>query len=87
MLYLIITGSRSINVLPLPKTHFFLNIHFSGLKCLDSLGMAHNNLKIIPARAFFHLNNLNSLELDGNYITHIHVDAFIGLEGMISLEF
>jgi len=53
----------------------------SGLKALDSLGLAHNHLREVPGRVFFHLTQLNSLELDGNQITHVDANAFIGLEG------
>jgi hypothetical protein len=58
-----------------------LVISFAGLKGLDSLVLGHNRLKEVPARAFSHLTYLNSLELDGNQITHIHPEAFFGLEG------
>ncbi|XP_031781041.1 leucine-rich repeats and immunoglobulin-like domains protein 2 isoform X4 [Nasonia vitripennis] len=51
-----------------------------GLKHLDSLGLAHNQLNEIPARAFSHLTLLNSLELEGNQIIRVDPDAFIGLE-------
>lgn len=54
---------------------------YTGLKSLDSLGLAHNRIRTVPARAFFHLAQLNSLELDGNEIIHVDPDAFIGLEG------
>lgn len=53
----------------------------AGLKSLDSLGLAHNHLRTVPGRVFSHLTVLNSLELDGNQITHIDEDAFVGLEG------
>lgn len=53
----------------------------SGLKALDSLGLAHNHLREVPGRVFSHLTQLNSLELDGNQITHVDPNAFIGLEG------
>lgn len=53
----------------------------SGLKNLDSLGLAHNKLKVVPARVFSHLTLLNSLELDGNNINQIDPEAFYGLEG------
>lgn len=52
-----------------------------GLHNLDSLGLAHNHLKEIPARVFSHLKFLNSLELDGNTIIYIDPEAFYGLEG------
>jgi len=55
-----------------------------GLKALDSLGLAHNQLREVPARVFSHLTQLNSLELDGNQITHVDANAFIGLEGKCS---
>lgn len=51
------------------------------MKNLDSLGLAHNKLREVPARAFSHLTQLNSLELDGNNIAHIDPMAFAGLEG------
>lgn len=54
----------------------------AGLESLDSLILGHNQLMEVPARAFSHLTLLNSLELDGNQITHIHSEAFLGLEGM-----
>lgn len=54
-----------------------------GLKSLDSLVLAHNQIREVPARVFSHLTLLNSLELDGNQITHVDPDAFIGLEGKI----
>lgn len=53
----------------------------SGLKALDSLILAHNHLREVPASVFSHLTQLNSLELDGNQITHVDANAFIGLEG------
>lgn len=56
-------------------------IYFSGLQNLDSLGLAHNQLREIPARVFSHLKFLNSLELDGNAIINIDPMAFYGLEG------
>lgn len=59
----------------------------SGLKSLDSLGLAHNQLREVPARVFAHLTQLNSLELDGNQITHVDPDAFIGLEGKLNHDF
>lgn len=43
--------------------------------------LAHNYLKHIPAKVFRHLPLLNSLELDGNQISHIDEEAFFGLEG------
>lgn len=48
---------------------------------MDSLGLAHNKLKQIPARVFSHLSQLNSLELEGNNIIYIDPEAFYGLEG------
>lgn len=51
------------------------------MKNLDSLGLAHNKLREVPARVFSHLTQLNSLELDGNNIVHIDPSAFAGLEG------
>lgn len=53
----------------------------SGLKNLDSLGLAHNKLREVPSRVFSHLTLLNSLELDGNNIDTISPEAFAGLEG------
>lgn len=53
----------------------------SGLRNLDSLGLAHNKLRDVPSRVFSHLTLLNSLELDGNNIDTIDPDAFAGLEG------
>jgi len=52
-----------------------------GLKTLDMLILAHNYIKHIPAKVFRHLPLLNSLELDGNQISHIDEEAFFGLEG------
>lgn len=43
--------------------------------------LAHNQLKYVPARVFSNMTLLNSLELDGNKITHIDNEAFTGLEG------
>lgn len=43
--------------------------------------LAHNYIKHIPAKVFRHLPLLNSLELDGNQISHIDEEAFFGLEG------
>lgn len=54
-----------------------------GLKNLDSLILAHNQLAEVPANVFSHLTLLNSLELEGNQITHVDKDAFSGLEGKI----
>lgn len=48
--------------------------------------MAHNQLREVPARVFSHLTQLNSLELDGNQITHVDPDAFIGLEGKCNYD-
>lgn len=59
----------------------FVLIFFAGLTSLDSLGLAHNKLKEIPARVFSHLSQLNSLELEGNNIIYIDPEAFYGLEG------
>lgn len=53
----------------------------AGLTSLDSLGLAHNKLKQVPARVFSHLSQLNSLELEGNNIAYIDPEAFYGLEG------
>lgn len=66
-------------------THRQNVLPFSGLKALDSLGLAHNHLREVPARVFSHLTQLNSLELDGNQITHVDPNAFIGLEGISQL--
>lgn len=52
-----------------------------GLKNLDSLILAHNQLSKVPANVFSHLTLLNSLELEGNQITYVDKDAFAGLEG------
>jgi Leucine-rich repeat (LRR) protein len=57
-------------------------ISSTGLEGLDSLILGHNLLKEVPARVFSHLALLNSLELDGNHIAHIHPEAFFGLEGL-----
>jgi Leucine Rich Repeat. len=57
-------------------------ISCAGLDSLDSLNLGHNQLKVVPAKVFSHLTLLNSLELDGNHITHIDPEAFVGLEGM-----
>jgi len=57
-------------------------ISCAGLDSLDSLILGHNRLKEVPARAFSHLALLNSLELDGNHITYIDPEAFLGLEGL-----
>lgn len=57
------------------------SVIFSGLKNLDSLGLAHNKLKEVPAKVFSHLTLLNSLELEGNNIVYIDPEAFSGLEG------
>nr|CAD7196336.1 unnamed protein product [Timema douglasi] len=51
------------------------------LRNLDSLSLAHNHLKEVPARVFSHLTILNSLELEGNAIIHVDQFAFVGLEG------
>lgn len=53
-----------------------------GLKNLDSLILAHNQLTKVPANVFRHLNLLNSLELEGNQIAYVDQDAFAGLEGI-----
>ena len=58
---------------------------FEGLRNLDSLILAHNHLKRIPADVFSHLKLLNSLELEGNAITYIDPAAFSGLEGLCLL--
>lgn len=52
-----------------------------GLNNLESLVLSHNSLREVPSRVFSHLTQLNSLELDGNAISHVDPDAFIGLEG------
>lgn len=50
---------------------------------MDSLGLAHNQLREVPAQVFSHLTFLNSLELEGNQIQRIDEKAFFGLEGKI----
>lgn len=52
-----------------------------GLKNLDMLILAHNQMKYVPARVFANLSVLNSLELDGNHIIAVDDEAFYGLEG------
>lgn len=59
----------------------------SGLKNLDSLILAHNQLSKVPAKVFSHLTVLNSLELEGNQITYIDKDAFAGLEGKFVIKY
>lgn len=59
---------------------FFLLLG-KGLRNLDSLVLAHNQLSRVPANVFSHLTLLNSLELEGNQITYVDKDAFAGLEG------
>lgn len=54
---------------------------FKGLKNLDSLILAHNQLTSVPANVFRHLTLLSSLELEGNNIAYVDKDAFAGLEG------
>lgn len=61
--------------------HVSYSYVFVGLRSLDSLGLAHNKLKEVPARVFSHLTLLNSLELDGNSITFVDPEAFYGVEG------
>lgn len=60
--------------------YFFFSFS-TGLKNLDSLILAHNQLSKVPANVFSHLTQLNSLELEGNQITYVDKDAFAGLEG------
>ena len=62
-------------------------ISCAGLDSLDSLILGHNQLKEVPARVFSHLKLLNSLELDGNHITYIDPEAFLGLEGLYNQIF
>jgi len=57
-------------------------ISCAGLDGLDSLILGHNQLMEVPARVFSQLTLLNSLELDGNHITYIDPEAFLGLEGL-----
>lgn len=57
--------------------------NWTGLKNLDSLILAHNQLSKVPANVFSHLPLLNSLELEGNQITYVDKDAFAGLEGKL----
>lgn len=59
----------------------------AGLQSLDSLVLAHNQLREVPQRVFSHLTLLMSLELEGNQITHIDPDGFIGLEGECAFFF
>ncbi len=49
--------------------------------------LAHNHLKYLPRRVFSNMTLLNSLEIDGNHITHIDVEAFVGLEGTFKVCF
>lgn len=60
-----------------------INSSILGLRSLDVLVLAHNQLREVPARVFGHLKLLTSLELEGNKISHIDIDAFSGLEGML----
>lgn len=62
-------------------TSFLTQNHPIGLRNLDSLILAHNQLSEVPANVFRHLTLLNSLELEGNQISVIDKDAFAGLEG------
>lgn len=55
------------------------------MRNLDSLGLAHNQLREVPAQVFSHLSLLNSLELEGNLIQRIDEKAFSGLEGELSV--
>ena len=57
-------------------------ISCAGLDSLDSLILGHNHLQEVLARVFSHLTLLNSLELDGNHISYIDPEAFVGLEGL-----
>lgn len=59
----------------------FVYLYSTGLKNLDSLILAHNQLTKVPANVFSHLTLLNSLELEGNQISYVDKDAFAGLEG------
>jgi Leucine-rich repeat (LRR) protein len=56
-------------------------ISCAGLDSLDTLILGHNQLREVPARVFSHLILLSSLELEGNHITYIDPEAFLGLEG------
>lgn len=58
---------------------FFFQI--KGMKNLDSLILAHNQLTSVPTNVFRHLTLLSSLELEGNNIAYVDKDAFAGLEG------
>lgn len=69
---------------PLSVKYFYILKIFQsnlGLRNLDSLILAHNQLSEVPANVFRHLTLLNSLELEGNQISVIDKDAFAGLEG------
>lgn len=58
--------------------------NFPGLEGLDGLILAHNRIKEIPSNVFHHLSSLTTLELEGNAITHLDPEAFMGLEGSYS---
>lgn len=53
---------------------------FEGLTSLDGLVLAHNRIKEVNANVFRHLKLLTSLELEGNLLTHLDPEAFVGLE-------
>ena len=49
---------------------------FSGLASLTRLGLAHNHIRSVAARAFNSLEALRQLHLEDNPLTAIHADAF-----------
>ncbi|GFR10893.1 let-4 [Trichonephila clavata] len=51
-----------------------------GGESLDVLDLANNRVQTLPPRAFMSLQVLNSLDLERNLITNIHVYAFQGIE-------
>jgi Leucine-rich repeat (LRR) protein len=48
---------------------------------LDVLNLAINSLEELRENAFSNFVVLNSLDLEGNYISRIHINAFKGIEG------
>ena len=48
---------------------------------LDVLNLGMNLLNELEEKSFSNLKALNSLDLEGNYISRIHPNAFEGIQG------
>ena len=78
--------SRFLNYNSLSWTIEDLSGAFDGLTSLTRLGLSHNAIKSVAARAFQSLESLKQLHLEGNPLTTVAANAFAPMTSLTLLR-